>query len=152
LKKVKLISKIIVIMILYIFVFFRDFLGNSIGVLLVRTYYGTVNLIMVDYGQNQLSTTTIISSDANFFITNDVSFSDLQQVYHCINNQFDPVYNPSYSLINYVQSPSFLGLLMAGWLVSIVICVTKAVSIWKGGISNRPSKNTGKYFFIYGFY
>lgn len=151
-KKVKLISKIIVIMILYIFVFFRDFLGNSIGVLLVRTYYGTVNLIMVDYGQNQLSTTTIISSDANFFITNDVSFSDLQQVYHCINNQFDPVYNPSYSLINYVQSPSFLGLLMAGWLVSIVICVTKAVSIWKGGISNRPSKNTGKYFFIYGFY
>lgn len=39
-------------MILYIFVFFRDFLGNSIGVLLVRTYYGTVNMIMVDYGQN----------------------------------------------------------------------------------------------------
>lgn len=152
LKKVKLISKIIVIMILYIFVFFRDFLSNSIGVLLVRTYYGTVNLIMVDYGQNQVSTTTIISSDPNFFITNDVSFSDLQQVYHCINNQFDPVYNPSYSLINYVQSPSFLGLLLSGWLVTIVICVTKAVSIWKGGISNRPSKNTGKYFFIYGFY
>jgi hypothetical protein len=152
LKKVKLISKIIVIMILYIFVFFRDFLGNSIGILMVRSYYGTVNMIMVDYGGNQLSTTTIISNEPNFFVTNDVSFSDLRNIYSCINNQFDPIYNPTYSLINYVQSPSFLALLLIGWLVCIVLCVTKAVSIWKGGISNRPSKNSAKYLIIYGFH
>lgn len=49
-------------MVLYVFVFFRDFLGNSINILLVRTYYGTVNLFMVDYGGSQISTTTIISN------------------------------------------------------------------------------------------
>lgn len=139
-------------MILYIFVFFREFLGNSIGILLVRTYYGTVNMIMVDYGQNQLSTTTIITSQPNYYVTNDVSFSDLQNVYSCLNNQFDPIYNPTYSLITYVQSPPFLGLLLTGWLVCVVICVTKAVSIWKGGISNRPNKNALKYLVVYGFH
>jgi hypothetical protein len=139
-------------MILYIFVFFRDFLGNSIGVLLVRTFYGTVNMIMVDYGGNQISTTTIITNDPNYFVMNDISFSDLQNSYHCIKNQFDPVYNPSYSLITYVQSSGFLGLLLSGWLVCIIICVLKAVSIWKGGLSNRPSKSAGKYMVIYGFH
>lgn len=139
-------------MVLYVFVFFRDFLGGSFGILLVRTYYGTVNLVMVDYGQNQLSTTTIISSEPNYFVNNDVTFSDIHNVYSCINNQFDPVYNPSYSLINYVQSPPFLALLLTGWLTCIVICVTKAVSIWKGGISNRPNKNSTKYLVVYSFH
>lgn len=139
-------------MVLYVFVFFRDFLSNSINILLVRTYYGTVNLFMVDYGGNQISTTTIISNSPSFFVNNDVTFSDLQNVYNCINNQFDPIYNPTYSLLDYVQSPSFLGLLLTGWMLCAIICVTKAVSIWKGGISNRPSKNAGRYYVVYGFH
>jgi hypothetical protein len=152
LKKVKQISKIIVILVLYIFVFFRDFLGNSIGLLMVRAYYGTINLIMVDYGGDQLSTTTIISNEPSYFVNNDISFSDIQNVYNCLNNQFDPIYNPNYSLLDYVQSPSFLGLLLTGWIFCVIICVTKAISIWKGGISNRPSKNGTKYFIVYGFH
>lgn len=34
----------------------------------------------------------------------------------------------------------------------LIICVTKAVSIWKGGISNRPHKNQGWYWAIYAFH
>lgn len=139
-------------MLLYIFVFFRDFLGNSIGILLVRSYYGTTSLNLVDSSGNTLSTTVIITSDPNFFLLNDISFSDVQNVYNCVNNQFDPIYNPNYSLLSYVQSTSFLALLLTGWLMIILICVTKAISIWKGGISNRPSKNIGKYFVVYSFH
>ncbi len=139
-------------MILYIFVFFRSFLGNAIAIILVRTYYGTINLLMVDYGGNQLSTTTIISNQPNFFVNNDFTFSEIQNVYSCINNQFDPVYNPTYSLLTYVQSPSFLALLLSGMAFCGIICVTKALSMWRGGISNRPSKNAHKYLIIYGFH
>lgn len=152
LKKIKLIVKIVVIMTLYIFVFFRDFLGGSIGILLVRSYYGTTSLNLVDSSGNTLSTTMIITNNPNYFLLNDISFADVQNVYHCINNQFDPIYNPNYSLLTYVQSPSFLALLLTGWLGIVLICVTKAVSIWKGGISNRPSKSLGKYMFIYAFH
>lgn len=152
LKRIKLIVKIVVIMVLYIFVFFREFLGNSIGVLLVRSYYGTTSLNLVDSSGNTLSTTVIITNQPNFFLLNDISFSDVQNVYNCINNQFDPVYNPSYSLLTYVQSPSFLALLLTGWLTIILICVTKAVSIWKGGISNRPSKGLAKFIVVYAFH
>ena len=152
LKRIKLIVKIIIIMVLYIFVFFRDFLGNSIGILLVRSYYGTTSLNLVDSSGTTLSTTVIITNTPNFFLLNDISFADIQNVYYCINNQFDPIYNPSYSLLTYVQSPEFLALLLTGWLAIILICVTKAISIWKGGISNRPSKNLGKYFVVYAFH
>ena len=105
LKRIKLIVKIIIIMILYIFVFFRQFLGSSIGILLVRSYYGTTSLNLVDSSGSTLSTTVIITNNPNYFLLNDISFSDVQNVYHCINNQFDPIYNPSYSLLTYVQSP-----------------------------------------------
>jgi len=81
-----------------------------------------------------------------------VTFSDIQNVYNCINNQFDPVYNPTYSLLTYVQSPSFLALLLMGWVTILMICIAKAVSIWKGGISNRPTKGIGKYLAVYGFH
>ncbi len=148
----KLIVKIIFVMLLYIFVFFRDFLGNSINILLVRSYYGTTSLNLVDNTNSILSTTVIITSNPNYFLLNDISFSDIQNVYNCINNQFDPIYNPNYSLLTYVQSPSFLALILTGWLTIILICVTKAISIWKGGISNRPSKGVGKYLLVYGFH
>lgn len=139
-------------MVLYIFVFFRDFLGNSISILLVRSYYGTTTLNQVDNSGNTLSTTVIITHQPNFFLLNDVSFADIQNIYSCINNQFDPIYNPNYSLLSYVQSPPFLALLLTGWLAIILICVTKSISIWKGGISNRPTKGIGKYLIIYAFH
>jgi hypothetical protein len=152
LRKIKLIAKILIVLVLYIFVFFRNFLGNSIGILLVRSYYGTTSLNLVDSSNTVLSTTVVITDNPNFFLFNDVSFSDVQNVYSCINNQFDPVYNPTYSLLSYVQSPSFLALLLTGWLGIILICGIKVVSIWKGGISNRPNKNLGKYWVVYIFH
>jgi len=152
LKRIKLIVKIIIIMVLYVFVFFRQFLGGSIDILLVRSYYGTTSLNLVDSSGNTLSTTVIITNNPNYFLLNDISFSDVQNVYHCINNQFDPIYNPNYSLLTYVQSPSFLALLLTGWLAIVLICVTKALSMWKGGISNRPNKNLPKYLVVYGFH
>ena len=152
LKRIKLVVKIVVVMLLYVFVFFREFLGNSIGVLLVRSYYGTTSLNLVDSAGSTLSTTVIITNQPNYFLLNDISFADVQNIYNCINDQFDPIYNPAYSLLTYVQSPSFLALLLTGWLAAALICLTKALSIWKGGISNRPSKNLGKYLLVYGFH
>ena len=139
-------------MILYIFVFFRSFFSNSIGILLVRSFYGTTSLNLVDNSNNMLSATTIITDRPNYFLLNEISFSDVQNTYNCINNQFDPIYNPTYSLLTYVQSSSFLALLITGWVTAILICVTKAISIWKGGISNRPTKSPGKYYIVYGFH
>jgi hypothetical protein len=139
-------------MVLYLTVFFRDFLGGSLGILLVRRFYGTTSLNLVDMGNNIISTTVIITHQPNFFLLNDISFSDIQNVYNCINNQFDPIYNPSYSLLTYVQSDSFLALLLTGWVTCILICTTKAISIWKGGISNKPPKSGMKYFVVYGFH
>lgn len=152
LKRIKLVVKIIAVMLLYIFVFFRDFLANSIGILLVRSYYGTTTLNLVDNTGSTLSSTVIITNQPNYFLLNDISFSDIQNVYSCINNQFDPIYNPSYSLLTYVQSPPFLALLLTGWLTILLICITKAISIWKGGISNRPTKGVAKYLVVYAFH
>ena len=139
-------------MLLYIFVFFRTFLGNSIDILIARAYYGTASLHLIDKAGNRLSTTTVITRDPNFFVLNDISFNDIQEQYGCIADNFDPIYNPSYSLLAYIQSSQFLALLLSGWLVFIIICVTKSISIWKGGIGNRPNKNLTKYFLVYGFF
>ncbi len=32
-------------------------------------------------------------------------------------------------------------MLITGWATMAIICVTKAISMWKGGISNRPDKS-----------
>jgi len=45
-----------------------------------------------------------------------------------------------------------MALLITGWVLAIVICVTKAISIWKGGISNRPPKAPAKFYLVYGFH
>jgi hypothetical protein len=45
-----------------------------------------------------------------------------------------------------------LTLILLGWIAAIVICVTKAISLWKGGISNQPGKNMPKYWIVYGFH
>ena len=152
LKKIKLILKIIVIMVLYVFVFFWPFLKNSVAILLVRSHYTTTTLHLIDYDGNQLSSTTVLTNDPLFFLKNDISFAEIQDEYRCINDNFDPVYNPDYSLITYIQSSNFLALLLTGWLTAILICVTKAISIWKGGISNRPPKNQTKFWAVYAFH
>lgn len=152
LKRIKLIVKTIGVLLLYIFVFFRKFIANSFGILLVRSYYSTTSLNLVDNTNYILSTTTVITNNPNFFLLNDISFTDVQNLYHCISDQFDPVYNPNYSLLTYVQSSSFLALLITGWAALILICATKAISIWKGGISNRPAKTTAKYWVVYAFH
>jgi hypothetical protein len=122
------------------------------GILLVRSYYGTTSLNLVDTGNNVISTTVIITHQPNYFLLNDISFEDIQKVYNCIDNQFDPIYNPNYSLLTYVKSSAFLALIVTGWVMCAIICVTKAVSIWKGGISNKPIKSVAKYYVIYAFH
>lgn len=65
-------------MLLYIFVFFRVFLGNTILLMTARNFYTTASLILVDYNSTQLSTVTVITNDALFFLKNDISFTEIQ--------------------------------------------------------------------------
>jgi hypothetical protein len=83
---------------------------------------------------------------------NSIEFDDIQHKYQCIPNNFDPIYNPSFSALNYIQSNGFLAIILTGWLTSIAICISKALSIWRGGISNMPKNNIGRFIFVYGFH
>lgn len=83
---------------------------------------------------------------------NDISFADIQQTYHCINDKFDKLNNPNSSLLNFILSPSFRSLIFTGWATAVIICCIKAISIWKGGISNRPRKPSRKYWVVYTFH
>jgi hypothetical protein len=65
-------------MLLYVFVFFRVFLGNTILLMSARNLYTTASLILVDYNSTQLSTVTVITNDALFFLKNDISFTEIQ--------------------------------------------------------------------------
>ena len=152
LKKIKLVAKIIIIILLYVFVFFRPFLGGSMNILFERSYYSTASLHLVDYNNQQLSTTTVITRDPNFFLINDISFGDIQNTYRCIPNNFDSIANPDYSLLTYIQSSSFLALLLTGWLCAIIICATKGISIWQGGLSSRPSRSLLRHIIVYIFF
>lgn len=152
LKRIKLISKIIIVMVLYVFVFFRGFLGNSLSIMFTKDYYKLAKLNLVDNTDNILSSTVVISDQPNYFLLNDISFTDISNTYNCIDNQFDPIYNPDYSLIEYVQSSSFVALLISGWIAFFLICTIKVISIWKGGLSNRPKKGLFKYMVVYGFH
>lgn len=152
LKKVKLVTKIVIVTCLYIFVYFLPFLGNSIDIILARSFYGTASLHLVDHNGNRLSSTTVITHNPNFFLLNDISFIDIQNTYRCIPDNFNSSDDPSYSLLTYIQSTGFLALLLTGWLMVIIICATKAISIWKGGVGNRPSKNLCKHWAVYTFF
>ena len=139
-------------MVLYVFVFFRGFLGNSISIMFTKDYYTLAKLNLVDNTNNILSSTVVITDEPNYFLLNDISFTDISNTYNCIDNQFDPIYNPNYSLIEYVQSSSFQSLLISGWIAFFLICTIKVISIWKGGLSNRPKKGLFKYMVVYGFH
>jgi hypothetical protein len=84
-------------------------------------------------------------------LLNDISFSDVKNVYNCIDDNFDPINNPNYSLLTYIQSSDFLALILTSWAAIVIICVAKALTIWKGGIANRPKKNIKKYYIVYAF-
>lgn len=55
-------------------------------------------------------------------------------------------------MLTYIHSGNFLALILAGWATALVICVIKGVSIWKGGISNRPIKKQGRFWASYSFH
>lgn len=123
---------------MYIFIFFRPMIFSTIAIIYVRSTYATASLHLVNYSGERVSTSVVLTSNPSYFLDNSISFSQLQNDYQCVDNNFDPVNNPSYSLINYVQSGGFLALLLTGWLTVIIIIILKAVAIWKGGISHIP--------------
>ena len=139
-------------MCMYIFVFFGSFLSNSFQILTVKESVHKTPLNLVSLNGSILSSTTILTAESKFFLFNDISFSDVQNKYHCINDNFDPITNPTYSLYSYIMDPKFTVLIYMGWLMAVIICVIKALSIWKGGISNRPRKPTPKYWLVYTFH
>lgn len=75
----------------------------------------------------------------------------MQNKYHCINDKFDPINNPDYSLFDYVKSTGFEVLIYMGWVGVAVICVIKGLSVWKGGIANRPRRNNKRFWVVYAF-
>ena len=84
---------------------------------------------------------------------NNVSFETLYQELHCISNNFNPIHDPNYELNSFIQSGSFLALIILGWLAAIIICATKAISIWRGGVSNSIiTKYKLKYWISYVFH
>ena len=108
-------------MVLYIFVFFRGFLGNSLSIMFTKDHYKLAKLNLVDNTNNILSSTVVITDDPNYFLLNDISFMDISNTYNCIDNQFDPIYNPNYSLIEYVQSSTFQAFFISGCVALLLI-------------------------------
>lgn len=137
LKKIKLSLKIFIILILYLAVFFGPFLKNTINIIQKRGFLTSTTLYSIDNNRNTLSQTKILTTDPYYFMINDVIFTDIQNNFNCINDSFDPIYNPSFSLNTYIQSNAFIGYMISGWIYITLICIMKSMMIWKGGISNK---------------
>jgi len=44
-------------------------------------------------------------------------------------------------------------MILMGWIGVLIICITKSISVWKGGIGNSQNiKNKQRYWLAYGFY
>lgn len=72
---------------------------------------------------------------------------------HCIDNNFNPIHDPNYQINSFIQSGSFLTMILLGWVGTLVICVTKIISLWRGGIGNDKSiKSKAKYWLTYAFH
>lgn len=138
-------------MVMYLIVFFGPFLENSFQMLLIKGNLQKTPLNLVDSSNTILSSVTILSAESKFFLFNDISFAEVQDKYHCINDKFDPINNPDYSLYTYVKSADFTFLIYTGWAAAFVICAIKALTIWRGGISNRPRKPSKRYWAVYIF-
>lgn len=140
-------------MVLYILVFFKPFLWGSIDLLLVRGYYTTASVKLTSATGDVVSTSTILTNTPEYFMLNDITFEKMYSQLHCIANNFNPIHDPNYELNTFIQSGGFLTLILMGWVGTIVICVTKSISLWKGGIGNNISgKNKPKYYLAYVFH
>jgi hypothetical protein len=139
-------------MVMYFIVFFGPFFQRSFNIVSLINQLKRTPLYLTDNAGNILSSVTILSTESKFFLYNDISFAQIQNQYHCINDNFDPINNPKYSLIKYIQSSNFQALIYTGWAAAVIICAIKAISIWKGGITNRPRKPNSRYWIVYAFH
>jgi hypothetical protein len=57
-----MILKVICVMVLYVFLFFRPFLGGSINLLLVRGYYTISSIHLISKSGDITSTATILTN------------------------------------------------------------------------------------------
>jgi hypothetical protein len=83
-------------MALYIFLFFLPFLRGSIDLLMVRGYYTSATLQLADSQGSIVSSTTILTDNANYFMINDVDFNMVANQLYCIDNNFNPIDDPNY--------------------------------------------------------
>jgi len=137
---------------LYIFLFFRPFFAGSIDLILVRGYYTTTSLHLTSKNGDLVSTSTILTNNPEYFLLNDVTFDTIYSELHCLDNNFNPIHDPTYQINTFVQSGGFLSFILTGWIIAIVICVVKVISISKAGIGNQSDKNKEKYWLVYGFH
>jgi hypothetical protein len=72
-----MILKVILVMVLYVFLFFRPFLGGSIDLILVRGYYTTASMHLTNKNGDLVSTATILTNTPEYFMLNNVSFDTL---------------------------------------------------------------------------
>lgn len=77
-KKIKKAAKVTAIMLLYVFLFFRPFLSNSLDILFIRSLYSAMNVNIVEPSQNLISsplvsTSTVIASDPTSFLLDEAS-------------------------------------------------------------------------------
>lgn len=151
LKKIKLIFKIIIVLIMYLAIFFGPFLGGTVDILSTRGFLKPTTLFSLDSNNTIQSSVTVLTNHPEYFLLNDISFGAVQDKYHCINNQFDPIYNPNFSLNSYIQTNEFVGVMISGWAFIVLVCLVKGFMIWNAGISNKTEKSDWRYWFIYGF-
>jgi hypothetical protein len=136
---------------MYLAIFFGPFLSGTIGILSTRGFLKPTTLFSLDSTNTIQSSVTVLTDRPEYFLLNDISFGDVQQTYHCINNQFDPLYNPDFSLNSYIQTNEFVGVMISGWVFIVLVLLIKGIMIWNAGIGNKTDKSNWRYWFIYGF-
>lgn len=152
LKKIKMVFKILVMLVMYLAIFFNPFISGTASLFASRGFLNPTTLYSLDSSSSIQSSVTVLTSNPQFFMLNDISFGDVSDKYHCINNQFDPIYNPSFSLNTYIQTNAFIGVMVAGWVYILLLIIVKALMIWNAGIGNKTEKEGWRYWFIYGFH
>lgn len=134
---------------MYLAIFFGPFLADTIAIFATRGKLNPVTLKSIDSTGTVQSSVTVLTDNPQFFMLNDITFGDVQDKYHCINNQFDPLYNPSFSLNTYIQTNNFIGVMVAGWVYIALVLIAKGMLIWNAGISNKTQKDGWRYWVIY---
>lgn len=152
LKQIKKIFKIIILLVLYLALFFGQFISGTVNLFATRGFLSAATLYSLDSSSTIQSSVTVLTSNPQFFMLNDISFGDVSDTYNCINNQFDPIYNPSFSLNTYIQTNAFIGVMVAGWIFILVVIIVKSLMVWNAGIGNKTEKDNWRYWVIYGYH